>query len=213
MNALTDLAHQCAVTMGKSENMRVTAGKFAVQALDMLKTDQGVMDAVEAGVEPTLRGFHILVSRDPSYPPNLRSFSSFRRVLQIAKAKDPEAEDARLREEQAERDQVRYKSDPSQSTNVTEWQPSEKVHHPVEAEFARIEATLTTDQFIQLTKKMVARCNQIAAERKADEAAYIQSPAMKREADFGNPNYTKPGSQEYQDEVAEFYAVRRGALK
>lgn len=119
MSALLDLAHQCAVTIGKSDNMRVTAAKFCSQAIDMLKTDQGVMDAIAEGVEPNLKGFHVLVSSDPAYPKSLVSFSSFRRLLQIAKAPDPEVEDARLRRDQSERNAC-YKSDLAESANVTE---------------------------------------------------------------------------------------------
>jgi hypothetical protein len=121
MSHLTELAAKCAVTLQKSDNMRVTASKHVCTAVAYLKTDAGVMEAHEAGVDPNLPGFHQLVvsataeRTDPETNTTTRvpillggnvfsSYRSFQRLLQIKG--DPDT-DAELRREQAKADKTR----------------------------------------------------------------------------------------------------------
>jgi hypothetical protein len=85
--------------VGKTENYRVSASQAAVEVVEYLKTDQGIMDAVAEGVEPTKEGFFELVKQTPQYPAKVfSSFRSFERLLQIGKAPDPVAADQAERE-------------------------------------------------------------------------------------------------------------------
>ena len=134
MSHLTDIALRCAVTCAKSDNMRATASKIVCDAVEYLKTDAGVMEAHEAGVDPTMKGFFTLVTTaelvsvvmDPETGAEIEtrtlalpkafggSFRTFQRLLQIGGNPDKDAE---LRQEQADADKVRRTASSVDPTN------------------------------------------------------------------------------------------------
>jgi hypothetical protein len=129
MSHLIELAGQCAVTCAKSDNMRVTASKIAHEAVEYLKTDAGIMEAIAAGVEPNTAGFHNLVtnvtrtevdgSKTRLLPGKSEFWSlrSFQRLLQIAG--DPD-KDAELRRSQSAADKARRRASKSTASTAVD---------------------------------------------------------------------------------------------
>jgi hypothetical protein len=86
--------------------MRVTASKIAHEAVEYLKTDAGIMEAIAAGVEPNTAG-----------KSEFWSLRSFQRLLQIAG--DPD-KDAELRRSQSAADKARRRASKSTASTAVD---------------------------------------------------------------------------------------------
>ena len=100
-----DEIHFIAVSLGKSENYRISAGRqFAeISAAVHSPGNSAAQQLINRGYEPTDEGIWVAITDDPSAPQSLRtmSFRSGMRMLAIGRAKDPEAADKAERERQA----------------------------------------------------------------------------------------------------------------
>jgi hypothetical protein len=56
MSHLVEIAARCAVSLKKSENMRVSASKLVVEAVEYLKTDAGSWKLTQLAWTPTCQG-------------------------------------------------------------------------------------------------------------------------------------------------------------
>jgi hypothetical protein len=102
---VTDEIHAIATCIGKSENMRVTAGRMFASLWDYVTTPgtDGAQQVINAGEQPTQRGLWWLICRHPSFPKKLgSSFTTGRRLLDIGRAEDPTEAERREREARAE---------------------------------------------------------------------------------------------------------------
>jgi hypothetical protein len=90
-----------AVALGKSENMRTTAGqKFATLWEYVRSPDtDGAQQVIDAGQEPTQEGLWEMLIKQKAFPKMLgTSFRTGRRLMRIGRAPDPAAADATERE-------------------------------------------------------------------------------------------------------------------
>jgi hypothetical protein len=84
-----------AVTLGKSENMRVSAGRKFAALWEFVTTPgtDGAQQTISAGYEPTQQGLWEMIVNHPSYPVKLgTSFRTGQRLLSIGRAADHTAE-------------------------------------------------------------------------------------------------------------------------
>lgn len=114
---ITEEVHTIAVSLGKSENMRVTAGRMFAKLWEYVATpgNDGAQQVIDAGVPPTQEGVWRLIRADRSYPQVLgTSFAQGRKLLSIGRAPDPEKADAAARAAKANEDAARSAANKSQ---------------------------------------------------------------------------------------------------
>lgn len=107
---LKDEAHAIAVVLGKSENMRVTAGRMFADLWKYVTTPStdGAQQLSNAGYRITQQGLWEMITTDPSYPHQIgTSWGTGKRVLAIGRAADPVEADRAERAARAQADALR----------------------------------------------------------------------------------------------------------
>jgi hypothetical protein len=124
---VADEVYAIAVALGKSENMRVTAGrKFAdLWVYVTAPGNDGAQQMVDAGYDPTQKNLWYMIVMHPSYPQALgTSWSTGKRVLAIGRASDPAAADQEERQSRADA-HIRRKDAATEAASVTQHPRSE----------------------------------------------------------------------------------------
>jgi hypothetical protein len=123
---VSEEVYAIAVALGKSENMRTTAGKkFAdLWAYVTAPGTDGAQQMIDAGYDPEQKNLWYMITIHPSYPQALgTSWSAGQRLLAIGRAADPTAEAHRQNNADAERmrEARSVTQDPERSgSNVTD---------------------------------------------------------------------------------------------